>query len=243
MSGSDHKLGINRKCSIWKNGIFWGRNFGMDVLVEITDNNSVILMARFGTSNLLKCLNQRSEVILTISGCVNQFCPRVQTIELFIDSSSALQYPLALNSDRTLCSVQDLSEALVSSCECPSIIVLSDYGRSIPAERFLSHEPYTEIEPQLLQVLWDKDNENKIISDSFLSRFIKKSSKKLNWFVNIFDESANVPSSKDDFSHELMKWRDNKKTYRDFRHKLDQCSVFAWRNILVSIYEIAICIQ
>ena len=233
VSGSDHKFGIHRKCSIWKNGIFRGRNFNMDVLVEITDNKSVTLMAHFGTANLMKCINQRSEVILTILECVKQFCPRVVIAESFIDSSSALQYPLALNSDRTLCSVRDLSEALVSSCECPSV-VLSDSGKSVPGETFLLYEPYNEIEPQLLQVLWDKDNESKIISDVFLSRFVKK---KLNWFVNIFSDSANVPSSKDDLFHELIKWRENKKTYQDFRHRLDQFSVFAGRNniILVSI--------
>ena len=236
VSGSDHKFGIHRKCSIWKNGIFWGRNFNMDVLMEVTDNKSVTLIARFGTSNILKCINQQSEVVLTILECIKQFCPRVATVESFIDSSSALQYPLVLNSERTLCSVRDLSEALVSSCECPSV-VLSDSGKSIPAERFLSYESYSEIEPQLLQVLWDKDNESKIVSDTFLSRFVRKSSKKLHWFVNIFSESANVPSSKDDLFHELTKWRDNKKTYKDFRHKLDQYSVLAGRNILVSVFK------
>ena len=234
VSGGDHTFGIHRKCSIWKNGIFWGRNFNMDVLVEVTDNKSVTLMARFGTANLMKCINQRSEVILTILECIKQFCPRVVTTESFIDSSSALQYPLALNSDRTLCSVQELSEALVSSCECPSV-VLSGCGKSIPAKIFLSYEIYSEMEPQLLQVLWDKGNESELISDIFLSRFVKKSSSKLNWLVKIFNESASVPSSKDDLSYELMKWRGNKKTYKDFRHKLEQYSVFAGRNILVSI--------
>jgi ankyrin repeat protein len=235
VSGSDHTFGIHRKCSIWKNGIFWGRNFNMDVLVEVTDNKSVTLIARFGTSNLLKSINQRSEVILTILECVKQFCPRVETVESFIDSSSALQYPLDLNSDRTLCSVRDLSEALVSSCECPSV-VLSDSGKSIPAESFLSNEPYSEIEPQLLQVLWDMGNESNMISDTFLSRFVKKSLSKLNWFVNIFNDSASVPSCKDD----LKQWRDSEKTNKDFRHKLDKYSVFAGRNILVSIRDVMI---
>jgi ankyrin repeat protein len=234
VSGSDHTFGIHRKCSIWKNGIFWGRNFDMCVLVEMTDNKLVTLMARFGTSNLLKCINQRSEVILTILESAKQFCPRVETVESFIDSSSALQYPLEFNSDRTLCSVRDLSEALVSSCECPSV-VLSDSGKSIPAESLLSFEPYSEMEPQLLQELWDKDNESKkIFSDTFLSRFVKKSSSKPNWFVKIFIESASVPSNKEDLSRELIKWRDNKKTYKEFRHKLDEYSVFAERNVLVS---------
>jgi hypothetical protein len=121
----------------------------------------------------------------------------------------------------------------VSRCECPSV-VLSDSGKSIPAESFLSYEPYSEIEPHLLQELWDMGNESNMISDAFLSRLVKKSSSKLNWFVNIFNDSASVPSSKDDLSRELIKWRDNKKTYKDFRHILDECSVFSGRNILVS---------
>jgi hypothetical protein len=122
--------------------------------------------------------------------------------------------------------------------------VLSDSGKSIPAESFLSfYEPYSEIDPQLLQVLWDKDNESKVISDTFLSRFVKKSSSKLNWFINIFNDSASVSSSKDDLSYELIKWRDNKKTYKDFRLKLDQYSVFAGTNILVSIKDVVIIVK
>jgi hypothetical protein len=116
--------------------------------------------------------------------------------------------------------------------------VLSDSGKSIPAESFLSYEPYSEMEPQLLQELWDKDNKSNIISDTFLSKFVKISSSKLNWFYNIFSTSAGVPSSKDDLSHELMKWRDNKRTYKDFRHQLDKHSVFAGRNILVSVITV-----
>jgi hypothetical protein len=115
--------------------------------------------------------------------------------------------------------------------------VLSDSGKSIPAESFLSYEPYSEMEPQLLQMLWDKGNENEMISDTFLSKFVKTiSSSKLNWFVSIFNDSASVPSSKfkDDLFHELMKWRESK-TFKEFRHKVDQYSVFAGRNILVSI--------
>jgi hypothetical protein len=89
------------------------------------------------------------------------------------------------------------------------------------------------MEPQLLQELWDKSNESKIISDTFLSRFIKKSSNKLNWFIKIFSDSASVPSTKDDLFHELIKWRGNKKTYNEFRHKLDEYSVFVGMNVLV----------
>ena len=227
-------IGIHRKCSIWKNGIFWGREFSMETLVEVIEDKSVVVICRFQTSNLEKCLKHRSEVIRTILECHNRFCPRVLVAESFIDASSPLRYPVDIHSGNRFCTVYDLSQAIVSNCESPSV-VLSVSGKTVPAEKFLSFEPYTEIEPLILQELWDKNNENKIISNFFILKFVKKASSKLNWFAYLFSDSANVPSSKDDLYHELLKWKDNKMTYKQFRQKLDQYSIFAGRNVLVSV--------
>ena len=164
--GSD-TIGIHRKCSIWKNGIFWGREFGMETLVEVVGDKSVIVISRFQRENLEKSLKHRLEVVCTVLECHNRFCPRVSVTESFIDASSPLRYPFDLNSDKRFCTVHDLSQALVSNCESPSA-VLSDSGKAVPAKRFLSFEPYTEIESLTLEELWDKNNENKTISDNFL---------------------------------------------------------------------------
>ena len=231
----DDIIGIHRKCSIWKNGIFWGREFGMETLVEVIEDKSVIVMARFQTSNLEKCIKHRSEVIHTVLECLDRFCPRVSTTESFIDASSPLKFPFALNFDRTLCTVQDLAQAMVGNCVSPSV-VLSGCGKTVPAERFLSFEPYTEIEPLVLQELWDVNNEDTIISDNFLSKFVRKlSSSKLYWFTKIFNNSADIPSNKNELFHELCKWRGSEMMYKHFHQKLDQYSVFAGRNVLVSI--------
>ena len=235
-SNCDNVIGIHRKCSIWKNGIFGGREFGMETLVEVIEDKSVLVITRFQMSNLDKCIKHRSEVIHTVLECLDRFCPRVSVTELFIDASSPLQFPFALNSDKRFCTVQDLAQAIVSNCESPSV-VLSGSGKTVPAERFLSFEPYTEIESLILQELWDKNNQDKLISDNFLSKLVRKASNKLSWFAKLFNNSANIPSSKDDLFHELIKWRDNKTTvtYKDFHQKLDEYSLFAGRNILVSM--------
>ena len=231
----DDIIGIHRKCTIWKNGIFWGREFGMETLVEVIEDKSVTVMARFQTSNLEKCIKHRSEVIRTVLECLDRFCPRVSTTESFIDASSPLKFPFALNSNKT-CMVQDLAQAIVGNCVSP-LVVLPGSGKTIPAERFLSFESFTEVEALTLQELWDKNNEDKIISDDFLSKFVGKASSKLNWFAKVFNDSADIPSNKDDLFHELCKWRGSKMTYKHFRQKLDQYSVFAGRNVLVSYYS------
>ena len=81
----NQSIGIHRNCYIWKNGIFWGSTFAMQTLVEVTqDNKSIILLARFQEDDLLQCVQHRSEVISTILQCKEQFCPRIQTTELFL---------------------------------------------------------------------------------------------------------------------------------------------------------------
>ena len=69
---------------------------------------------------------------------------------------------------------------------------------------------------------------------NFLSKFVRRAPSKLNWFAKVFNNLANIPSSKDDLFHELLKWTDNQMTFKHFHQKLDQHSVFAGRNILVS---------
>ena len=46
-----------------------------------------------------------------------------------------------------------------------------------------------------------------------------------------------ITSSRDDLYHELQKWRDSKMTYKQLRQRLNQYSVFAGRNVLVSMIK------
>ena len=232
-------LAIHRKCSLWKNGIFWGTHFGMDILVEIVDNKTIVVMARFKASHLVKCIGQRSQVLHTVVECVQEFCPRLSTVESFIETStnSTMKYPFDFTTENSFCTVKDLAEALVIHCENPSV-VLSESGKSISAESFYSFEPYAEIEATTLEQLLDKNNDNKVVSDVFLSKLVKRVSSNLPLLIKIFNEEAHIPCSKDDLYQEILNWRDSSiaepKTYSQLRNKFDQHSVFTGRNVLVS---------
>jgi hypothetical protein len=227
-------IGIHRKCSIWKNGIFWGRGFGMETLIEIIEDKSVIVITRFQTSNLEKCLKHRSELIHTVLECLNRFCPQVSVAESFIDASSPLRYPSTLNVDKTFCSVQALAESIVSNE--PSVVL--SCGKTVPAERFISFEQYTEMEPLIVMELWDENNENKIISDNFLLKFVQKAIDELSYLIKAISGSLTTSTGETQLYQDLLRWRDsdktNKKTYKQLRQAVDQYSVFAGRNVLVS---------
>ena len=231
-------LGICLNCSLWKNGVFWGTHFGINMLVEIIDNKFVIVMCRFNASNLVKCLEHRSQVLHTVLECVEEFCPRISTVESFVEAS-ALQYPFEFNSAQAHCTVKDLTKALVSNCENPSVVFPD--GNSIPAESFFSFEPYAEVEASVLQELWNKNNDNKLIPNAFLSRLVENISNNIELLIKMFNESAHVPPgcSRNILYLEIVNWRDKSetelKTYKDLREKLNTHSVFAGRNILVGM--------
>ena len=231
---SDDSTGIHRNCYIWKNGIFWGRTFAMQTLVEVTsDNKSVILLARFQGDDLLQCVCHRSEVINTILQCKEQFCPTVQTTELFLGSTSPLQYPLNLSDEINVCTLQDLATAVVSNSKSRRVVTPC---ATIPAKDFLSFKPYLEMNLSTIQELWEDKNETKPISEQFVLTFVQQASQMLTALIKVLPNSK---SSDSQLCQTLLKWRDddvnNLKTYHDLQQVIDQHSVFTGRNLLVSI--------
>ena len=234
---SNQSIVIHRNCYLWKNGIFWGNVFGMQTLVEVTtDNKSVIFLACFRKTNLLQCIKYRSQVISTILHCKEQFCRRVQTMELFVDSSFPIQYPLNVTGELKMCTIQNLATAVVADCECPSVVFQC---HTISAENFLSFEPYLEMKLSTIQEIWNKKKEKEVISEQFLSDFVQQASEQLYLLIkNITGNTARIVKD-DEIYQNLLKWRnndmDNQKSYGDLRQLVDQYSVFAGRNILVSL--------
>ena len=197
-------IGIHRNCYLWKNGIFWGNVYGMQTLVEVTsDNKSVILLLRFRKANLLQCVQYRSEVISTILQCKEQFCPRVIVTESFIDSSSPLHYPLNLIDKPNMFSLQDLATAVVSDCECPSVVFQCS---TIPAEDILSFEP-SNLEMKLftIQELWNEKQEKKVISERFFSDIVQQASEKLTLFIKVIVANKAWSTKDDQLYQDLLK--------------------------------------
>ena len=233
-SGHPDKFSFHQKCSLWKNGIFWGKHFGMEMLVETIKSKSVVVMARFKTSHLVKCLEQRSQVLHTVLECIQEFCPRISTVESFIDTSSnsPLEYPFEVNfTERTLCTVKDLAEALAVNYDNPSV-VLSESGNCLSAKSFFTFEPYAEIEASTLQELWDENNENIAVSVAFLSRLVKNVSTNLELLTNIFSKSDSAhfkPYNKENVIQKILNWMKSSKTelmtYSQLHKELDRHSV------------------
>ena len=89
-----------------------------------------------------------------------------------------------------------------------------------------------------IQELWDEKNEIKVIEKTFFPKFVQEATDELSSLIKIFSGSSTSSTSENQLYQDLLRWRDsdktNQKTYKELRQMVDQYSVFAGRNVLVS---------
>ena len=99
------------KCFIWKNGIYWGDEFGVETLVEVVEQNRVVVLLRCPEVKS-ECLQLRSLLIQKVLAAAREFCSKVSTIESFINPSDTTQYPLKPTSQLALYNISDVATAV-----------------------------------------------------------------------------------------------------------------------------------
>ena len=117
---------IQRRCSIWKNGISWLNDDGIDVLVEMREQNQVIaVMMRCEevSEARIECTHLRSLVVQKILKMKEEFCSNISTKEAFINPDE-LQYPLRSLEDLTLFSLSWAGQSSIKSVLSSAVMVV-----------------------------------------------------------------------------------------------------------------------
>ena len=231
---SDHPA-IERKCFVWTNGILWANEEGVGTLVEFKDNSKTVVVAmRCRQDNVTKCLQLRSQVIQKVLATLREFCPKVVTTESFIDPSELSQYPLKGTSELTLFPLSAVAKSVVAGKS--SVVSMS--VKSLSLESLLLFEPYADLGEPILRKLFSEEKQRLIIfsiadcipdkNTEMIKKIFKPSPTQLR-------ERMSGGSIASPVYHVLDMWRDScEGTYQCLREKLDQFSVFAGRNPLVS---------
>ena len=225
---------IQRNCSIWTNGIFWGNDRGVETLVEVdTDNKAVIVLMRCSKTIIVDLAELRSQVILQVLKAAEEFCSSITMVESFIDPYECKQYPLKPPSQLKLFSALNTSRAILDAR--PSTTVVSPTG-TILLENLIQCEPYAGLGKVILREIFEnQDQDTEVIPDAFLTQFSEaKIDHEL--FIKMFDpehEVQNAATAQDSLSI-LNTWRTEcTGTYKSLREKLDKFSIYAGRNPLV----------
>ena len=224
---------LQRKCAIWKNGIYWGDRNGIETLVEIAEQNRVVILMRCPEVKS-ECLQLRSLLIQKVLAAAREFCSKVSTVESFINPSDTTQYPLKPTSQLVLYNMTEVASAVATGASS----VVHDSGRPVSLHSLLSFEPYADLGEANVHELFS-DGKQRLQIFSIAERIPDKNTEMIK---KIFKpsptqlrERMSGGSIASPVYHVLDMWRDScGGTYQCLREKLDQFSVFAGRNPLVS---------
>ena len=231
----DHPA-LQRKCRIWKNGLFWANRSGVEALVEVVDKTVTVLL-RCLKGQEIDCVLLRSAIIQKVLSAKREFCPIVSTSESFILPEDATRYPLKPQSELSLVSCAEIAKAIASGERA----TLDTEGKLRTIEELLHFEPYYNLGVIMLQELFNENSPRvtQVVSHDFLNRLAKSAHSN-----NVAEILTRILSPHDpplsDSSREMLRilqqWRSQKVgTYQTLRRELDNFSVFAGRNPLVSI--------
>ena len=238
----DMPIALQRKCTVWKNGIYWGDGCGIETLVEITsDNKAVVVTMRCFQESLTAYLHLRSFVIRKVLDTVSELCAKVSTVEYFIDPSETKTYPV---DPKTIFSAQDVYNAIVLR-SAKSVYIVSESGESLPLESLLIFEPYSYVGSCTLSNMFPTDDSlsNVAIPERSIALLAKNFAQKEDVFLKLLsgnkeqaDVSKVMPSRQEDLASLLLRWKaDCEGTYHCLRQMFDRYSVCAGRNLLVSL--------
>ena len=232
-STGDH-LALHRKCSVWKNGIYWVNRSGGEAIVEVNNLQQVVVIVRSELKKM-ELVRLRSAVIKTIISAKEEFCSKVLVRESLILPEDAAVYPLD-PSKVTGVSITEVAATIAEGKE----FAINDENKRIELEKLICFEPYTYLGEHLLQQLFSEDGtEAKENTDKLLIDIAaKRSRKSTDEFCVIFKQEIDaIPSHEGTrgLLQVFQLWRDRmgkEGTRKNFRKKLDQFSVFAGRNPL-----------
>ena len=235
---------IQRECDVWKSGIYWHNRRGVGALVEVDQSKIVTVLLRCLKRSEIECIHLRSAIIHKVLCARKELCPRVSTSECFIHPSDAIQYPIKSAAELTVFKMSEVAGTIASAVPW----VRGNNNLLVHLEDLLYYEPYAHLGESILQELFDEHNPNydKVITDDFFYRMADSIHTKIDYFIEMFELPGSMlqdmleqapPRSTHALVRVFQLWRlqSSKGSYRCLHYELDQFSVFAGRNPLVSL--------
>ena len=229
---TDH-LALHRKCSVWKNGIYWVNRSGGEAIVEIINLRQVLVIVRSKLEKM-ELVRLRSAIIKTVVDAKEEFCSKVLVRESLILPEDAAIYPL----DPSKVTGVSITEVAVTIAEGEKFVI-DEKNQTIELEKLICFEPYAHLGEPLLQKLFSEDvtEGHKITDELFIDIAAERSQEDVDKYCTVLELKVKRTSHKSicGLLQVFQLWRDKmgkEGTQTNFKKRLDQFSVFAGRNPL-----------
>ena len=106
--------GLQRICTVWKNGIFWRNYDNITTVIELLDNNRWVLVAMScDDSTPIEHSELRSSLIDLVRHLQQQYCPRLNVREFLISPDLIQRYPLDNLPDSDLFDIHHVARSML----------------------------------------------------------------------------------------------------------------------------------
>ena len=234
---------LKKQCDIWKNGIHWGTRNGVEIMVELIEEKTVVLMlVCCFKGQELEAVKLRTAVLKKIWEAKQEFCPKAEANEYLIHPSELRQI-----SSQTLKSPKiSITEIAQTIVEGSPFVICPSNNKPLPLDTLLYYEPYSRMGKDHIEMLFSKKNINDSISpDTLLSL-----SNFLHPVYQHLIKALKIPPA--ELGYHTEKWRDHpvqmlhhlfeswasrkeQPTFGTLRSEFDQYSIFFGRDPLVSV--------
>ena len=232
---------LKRQCNIWKNGTHWCTRGGVEVLVEVIEQNTVVLLLmRCIQGQEMECIKLRSAIVGKILATKEKFCPRVEVQEYFPIASGIASYPKLDITAAVKVEMREVAKTIQEGTPC-----VLYHGEMVSLEKLLYFEPYSTLGEDLLSSLFHPDNCNKVLPSEFLMKISTLRYPALQHFISMLQipptevsiYHGNWPRNPPVVLHHVLDqaWKSRRAgggTYQELREEFDKYSIFCGRNPL-----------
>ena len=200
--------GLEQRCTVWKNGIFWNNEDGIRTVVEVIQQNRWVVVTMYHNKDITRPVEyskHRSAVIRLVLDLQKELAPDQDTLECLI-SPSLQQWPLEMVPETAnLFTIKDIARVVL--LHKPVILSCTDDRCQLSTEEALFFEPYHLLSPSSVCELMDSSKSDQPVSSALL---------------NEVRECCQQPQLES-------------QSHLSLRKHLDNMSIFIGRNPLVSI--------
>ena len=143
--------GLQRKCTIWRNGIFWMDRKKTCTVIQFLDNNRCVMVAMSYTSTV-EYAKLRGSLIALIRRLLHKHSPAPEVCEFLISPDLVRQYPIDTIPDTDLFDMCDVARSILF--RDPVILSHGDGCGQLETQS-LPFEPYHLLAPSYVCQLFD----------------------------------------------------------------------------------------
>ena len=156
---------LARRCTLWKDGIYWISRGGVKVIVQMNENNRCVTVL-ISNDEASIAGQLQSKIIKDIFDLQKDTCPSYAITECLISPSDISRSLTDRISDIPVFVMGDVTHAMLTNMK----YVVDDTGTKTVAVSSLSfeNEPFSKLCPEFIKVLFDSVKSSQLIPSAYL---------------------------------------------------------------------------